>query len=94
MEWLGTAAQITIILSFFGAAFSFVILRPLQSSMTELKSSIDKLSAKFEKADERHRSLEVRVEGIDQRARSAHHRLDTISKINEMRRKETREDEL
>lgn len=81
MEYLGTAAQITIILSFFGAVFSFMILRPLQSSMTELKSSIDKLSSKFEKADERHRSLEVRVEGIDQRARSAHHRLDTISKI-------------
>lgn len=79
MEYLGTAAQVTIILSFFGAAFSYMILRPLNASINELKASIDKLSSKFERADERQRSLEVRVAEIDQRARSAHHRMDVIN---------------
>lgn len=79
MDYLGTMAQITIILSFFGAAFSYMILRPLNSAITQLRESIDKLSAKFERVDERQRCLEVRVAEIDQRARSAHHRLDVIN---------------
>jgi DNA-binding transcriptional MerR regulator len=78
MEWISTAAQITIILSFFGAAFSFMILKPLNTAIKELKEAIDKLSAKFERVDERQRLLEVRVAELDQRTKSLHRRVDVI----------------
>ncbi len=87
-DWLETAVQVSVFASFIGAVFSYFILKPLNASIKQLKESIDKLTAKFDKIDERQRVLEVRVAEIDQRSRSAHHRIDVIDRHLDLTREE------
>ena len=73
------AAALTVILSFVGAVFSFVVLRPLNSAIAELRDTIKDLGHDVYAIEERRHDLELKVAEVDQRARSAHHRIDTLS---------------
>lgn len=83
MEYLEAGAQITIIMGFLGAIFSYAVLRPLNNSIIEFRTLLRELKDEIRHAEERRHALEVRVAEIDQRARSAHHRLDTLVEICE-----------
>ena len=78
MEWLDTAVQFVNIMGFAGGVFTYVFLRPLNASIDSLKSSIDKLANKFDRIEERQRRLEEKLVEVEQRARSAHHRIDDL----------------
>lgn len=82
MEYLETAVQITVIASFIAAAFSYIVLQPRNEVNQRLKEAIDRLTIQLDKFDERQRAMEIRIAerltDIEQRARSAHHRLDVI----------------
>lgn len=59
-----------------GTAFYWLVLRPLNQSITDLQKVLHDLRSDLKENEERRHSLEVRVEGIDSSVRSAHHRLD------------------
>lgn len=69
-------AQSTIVITFVGGVFSYVVLKPLNKSINKLDSSIDGLDVKYQKID-------VRLVKVEESAKSAHHRIDGIEKRTE-----------
>jgi hypothetical protein len=78
LDWLGNIASSTIILSFCGMVFSYFVLTPLNNAITELQATIKDIRAEIKIAGEKRHALEIKVAEVDQSARSAHHRLDTL----------------
>ena len=83
MEILEIAVQITIIAGFLGAIFSYAILRPLNDAIVKLQSLVQELREDLRRGEDRRHELEIKVAEVDQRARSAHHRIDDIVEICE-----------
>lgn len=71
MEWLSVMAQSTIVITFVGGVFSYVVLKPLNKSINKLDSSINKL-------DDKYQAIDVRLVKVEESAKSAHHRIDHI----------------
>ena len=78
MEWIHTAASVTVVLGFMAGVFSYVILKPLNKAIANLDKAIGELRMDLLTAEDRRHELEVKVAEIDQRARSAHHRIDRL----------------
>ena len=78
MEWIHTVASMTVILGFVAGVFSYVILKPLNKAIGDLNRAIGELRMDLLTAEDRRHELEVKVAEIDQRARSAHHRIDRL----------------
>lgn len=78
MEMISNIASSTIILSFVGMVFSYFILNPLNNAIRELQVAIKEIRGEIKVAQERRHVLEIKVAEIDQSARSAHHRIDTL----------------
>ena len=78
MEWIHIAASMTVILGFVAGVFSYVILKPLNKAIGDLNKAINDLRMDLLTAEDRRHELEIKVAEIDQRARSAHHRIDRL----------------
>lgn len=83
MDALEAGGQLALILGFLGAIFSFAVLRPLNNAIVKLEAMIDELRLEIRHSEEQRHRLEIKVAEIDQRARSAHHRLDDLVDICE-----------
>ena len=81
MEVLNELATASIVLGFAGGVFSFAVLRPLNKAIIELQCAAKDLRADIRASEERRHELELKVAEIDQRARSAHHRLDDLTEF-------------
>lgn len=80
MDWLGTAVQISIVAGFIGSVFTYVVLRPLNATITDLRYTIKDLRKDLKDSEERRHMLEIKLAEVDQRARVAHSRIDEIVK--------------
>lgn len=78
MEMLG---QIVGVASALAAAFHFAVLRPLNAAIARLEKTIEQVGEQLGKAEERWHTIDKKVAEIDQRARSAHKRLDTFAEF-------------
>ncbi len=78
MEWIHTAASVTVVLGFVAGVFSYVILKPLNKAISNLDTAINELRMDLLTAEDRRHELEIKVAEIDQRARAAHHRIDRL----------------
>lgn len=78
MEIFKDLAPATVVLTFLGAVFSYFILRPLYSAISELRITIRELREEVRKNEERRHELAIKVAEIDQSSKSAHHRIDTL----------------
>ena len=78
MEVFKDLAPATVVLTFLGAVFSYFILRPLYSAISELRTTIRELREEVRKNEERRHELAIKVAEIDQSSKSAHHRIDTL----------------
>lgn len=58
-----------------------MVLRPLNATITRLEKTVDKLYEQVSHADKRRQELELKIVEIDQRARSAHHRIDGLAEF-------------
>ena len=76
---LESIVQIVTIAGAVATAFSFAVLRPLNTAIARLEKTIEQFGAQLSQADERRHKLELKVAEIDQRAKSAHRRLDTFA---------------
>jgi hypothetical protein len=79
-EILSIAVSITVILGFLGGVFSYFILRPLNNAIVELRVAVKELRSDLLTAEERRHAMEIKVTEVDQRARAAHHRIDSLEK--------------
>ena len=68
---LDTIVQILTVAATCGAAFHWVCLRPLNESIIKLNTMVDKQTRLIGEA-------QIKLAEVDQRARSAHHRLDDL----------------
>ena len=75
---INSIASTTVVLGFAGGVFSFVILRPLNMAIDNLNKAVRELRTELLAAEGRRHDLEIKVAEIDQRARSAHHRIDRL----------------
>jgi hypothetical protein len=78
VEWIHTAASVTVVLGFVAGVFSYVILRPLNKAIGNLDTAIHELRMDLLTAEDRRHELEIKVAEVDQRARAAHHRIDRL----------------
>ena len=69
-------ASLAAVLTFLGIIFSHFVLSPLQLAIKELQETAKDIRKDIRDAGERRHELELKVIEIDQRAKSAHHRLD------------------
>ena len=74
-------AQIIAVASAFSAAFHFSVLRPLDNSISRIEKMLDKFEDRANREEQARHEVEIRLAEVDQRARSAHARLDEITKI-------------
>ena len=74
-------AQIIAVASAFAAAFHFSVLRPLDNSISRIDKMLDKFEDRANREEQARHEVEIRLAEVDQRARSAHARLDEITKI-------------
>lgn len=74
-------AQVIAVASAFAAAFHFSVLRPLDNSISRIEKMLDKFEDRANREEQARHEVEIRLAEVDQRARSAHARLDEITKI-------------
>ena len=75
--------HIAVIFGLLGGLFSFAVLRPLNNAIVKLEQMIEELRADMRRNEERWHTMSVKIAEVDQRARSAHHRLDDLVDICE-----------
>ena len=74
-------AQIIAVASAFAAAFHFSVLRPLDNSISRIEKMLDKFEERQSAEEKARHEMEIKLAEVDQRARSAHARLDEITKL-------------
>ena len=88
MEYLSSMASATVVLGFIWGIFSVAILRPLNNSIVELRDATKELRAEMHENEERRHQQDIKIVEVDQRAKSAHHRIDEILGIKTPPRRE------
>lgn len=78
MDILDSIAAATVVMGFVGGMFSFFILRPLNNAIVELRLTMKEIRTEIRVSEERRQKLEIKLTEVDQRARSAHHRIDEL----------------
>lgn len=73
--------QIIAVASAFAAAFHFSVLRPLDNSISRIEKMLDKFEERADREEAARHEIDIKLAEVDQRARSAHARLDEITKI-------------
>jgi esterase/lipase len=74
-------AQIVAVASAISAAFHYIVLRPLDNTISRIEKMLDKFEERADREEAARHEVEVKLAEVDQRARSAHARLDEITKI-------------
>lgn len=75
---INSLASTTVVLGFAGGVFAYVVLKPLNLAIANLNKAVGELRMELLTAENRRHDLEIKVAEIDQRARSAHHRIDRL----------------
>ncbi|MBR1804851.1 MAG: hypothetical protein IJ774_00535 [Selenomonadaceae bacterium] len=79
-SWLEQAAQLTIVLSFCGVLFNYVVIRPLNDSIRRLGDAIDNLREDLKQNKEQLNRLRGEVDEIKYALQKAHDRIDEFLK--------------
>jgi esterase/lipase len=74
-------AQIVAVASAFAAAFHFAVLRPLDNTISRIEKMLDKFEERADREEQARHEIDIKLAEVDQRARSAHARIDEITKI-------------
>lgn len=77
-EMIASIAQSTVIIAFFCGVFSYVVIKPFNESIANLRELVVELKAEFKQEHERREEMYRRLIAVEQSAKSAHHRLDQI----------------
>ena len=75
--------HIAVVLGLLGGLFHFAVLRPLYNAITRFEKAIEELREDIRRNEEKWNVISVKLAELDQRARSAHHRIDDLMDICE-----------
>ena len=75
------AVQVTIIGGAIWSIVSYVILKPLDKSIGRLEKSLDLMTVKINEAKQRSHDVEIKLAIVEQSLKSAHKRLDFLTKL-------------
>ena len=67
-------------LSLCGAIFNYAVIKPLSSSIQELRDLIESTQNYIRRVEEKRQNMAERLAKVEASAASAHHRLDTMEK--------------
>lgn len=71
---------IVAILSLCGVIFNYAVIKPLSSSIEELRELIESTQAYIRGVEEKRQNMAERLAKVEASAASAHHRMDTLEK--------------
>lgn len=74
------AGVIVAILSLCGVIFNYAVIKPLSSSIEELRELIESTQAYIRGVEEKRQNMAERLAKVEASAASAHHRMDTLEK--------------
>lgn len=75
---VGYAVQLLTLLTGFCAFSNYVVIRPLRLAIDDLRNMIAEVRTSTEKGrKERHR-IELQLAKVEDSAKSAHHRIDSL----------------
>lgn len=70
-------------LSLCGVIFNYAVIKPLSSSIQELRDLIESTQNYIRRVEEKRQNMAERLAKVESSATSAHHRIDTLeSRIN------------
>ncbi len=78
---LNIIVQVTVIGGAIWSIISYVILKPLNTSIMRLEKSLDIMTVKIEEGNNRSHDLELKVAAVERDVKSAHKRLDFLLKF-------------
>lgn len=78
IDWLDAASQLVTVLGFVGVLFSLAVIKPINGTIMETRDDVREIKDGLKRYDERLRDLEVKIVEVEQRAKSAHHRIDGL----------------
>lgn len=71
---------IVAILSLCGVIFNYAVIKPLSSSIEELRELIESTQAYIHGVEEKRQNMAERLAKVEASAASAHHHMDTLEK--------------
>ena len=71
---------IVAIISICGVIFNYAVIKPLSSSIEELRELIESTQAYIRGVEEKRQNMAERLAKVEASAASAHHRMDTLEK--------------
>ena len=78
---LNTIVQVTVIGGAVWGIISYVILKPLNTSIMRLEKSLDIMTVKMDESNKHSHDLELKVAAVERDVKSAHKRLDFLLKF-------------
>lgn len=75
---LNTIMQIITLITAVCGVLDIVVLRPLKSAIIDLRDMIAEIRAKTEDDRRERHMIEVKLAKVEDSARSAHHRIDSL----------------
>nr|DAO06891.1 MAG TPA: Type II secretion system, protein M [Caudoviricetes sp.] len=71
---------IVAILSLCGVIFNYAVIKPLSTSIEELRELIESTQEYIRGVEEKRQNMAERLAKVEASAASAHHRMDTLEK--------------
>lgn len=78
---IGTICNILMIISFFCGAFNYIVIRPLNKSIKDLKDSVTTLSDTVKAFEHEKDELDKRVVRVEEKADQHEHRIDILEHL-------------
>jgi chromosome segregation ATPase len=81
MESMGQMTGVIVaILSLCGVIFNYAVIKPLSTSIEELRELIESTQEYIRGVEEKRQNMAERLAKVEASAASAHHRMDTLEK--------------
>lgn len=75
---VGYAVQLLTLLTGFCAFFNYVVIRPLRLAIDDLRSMIAEVKRDTEEGRKDRHRIELQLAKVEDSAKSAHHRIDSL----------------
>lgn len=79
-DLLNSLAQAVVVAGFFLTAFGYIVLKPLNTAIAELRQMIAEIRKEIKLSDEDRHQIDIRLTKTEDSVKSAHKRLDVLEK--------------
>lgn len=90
MEYLAVAVSCVTIISFISAAFTYIVLNPLNKAILSLERLIQEVRDDLKCYEEKRQDMDKRIVKTEASVKSAHHRINHIENYLDMEKTDGR----